>query len=149
MASAFLNDGHATTIEFDVASGVTLTSYFREKSVTPPSITGGGENDTTTMRNSTWRTKQPKKLVSLGNMTFTASYNPECYDLIVDELLNVNGLITVTFSDGSTLAFYGWLDEFTPGACEEGSQPEATCTIICSNQQSNGDETAPVFSAAA
>lgn len=149
MASAFLTDGHPTYIDFDVASGVTLTSYFREKSVTPPSITGGGENDTTTMRNSIWRTKQPKKLVSLGNMTFTAAYNPECYDLIVNELLNKNGLITVTFSDGSTLSFYGWLDEFSPGASEEGSQPEATCTIICGNQDSASNEVAPVFAAAA
>lgn len=146
---SFLNDGYQTTIEFDVASGVTLTSYFKEKSVTPPSLMGGGENDTTTMRNTTYRTKQPKVLVTMGNMTFTAAYDPSCYDLIVDELLNKNGLITVTFSDGSSLAFYGWLDEFVPGACEDGAQPEATCTIICSNQQSNGDESAPDYTAAA
>lgn len=146
---AFLNDGFPTTIEFDVASGVTLTQYFKEKSVTPPGISGGGENDTTTMRNTTWRTKQPKALITLTNCTFTASYDPAVLDIIVSELINVNGLITITFSDGSTWAFYGWLDEFTPGACEDGSQPEATCTIICSNQQSNGDEVAPDYAAAA
>jgi hypothetical protein len=145
----FINDGHPTTIEFDVASGVTLSSYFREKSVTPPSITGGGENDTTTMRNSTWRTKQPKKLKSMGNCTFTASYDPAVLDVIVDELINVNGLITFTFPDGSTWDVYGWLDEFTPGECVEGSQPEATCTIICSNETTNNVETAPDYTAAA
>ena len=149
MASAFIYDGHSTTIDFDVASGVTLTSYFREMQVTPPSMIGGGENDTTTMRNTTWRTKQPKKLFSLGTMTFTASYNPEVYDIILDELLNVNGLITLTFSDGSTYAFYGWVDEFAPDAAEEGKMPTATCTIICSNQTTAGVETDPVFTAAA
>ena len=144
---AYLNDGHPTTIDFDVASGVTL--LFKEKSVTPPSIMGGGENDTTTMRNSAWRTRQPKVLKTLGTMTFTASYDPEVYDQIVTELINQNGLITVTFSDNSTLEFYGWLDEFTPGECVEGAQPESTCTIICSNQTTAGVEIAPNYTAAA
>jgi hypothetical protein len=143
---AYLNDGHPTTIDFDVASGVTL--LFKEKSVTPPGMSGGGENDTTTMRNTTWRTKQPKALVSLTNMTFTASYDPQVYDQIVTELLNVNGLITITFSDNSTLEFYGWLDEFTPGEAVEGAQPEASCTIICSNQTTAGVEIAPNWTAA-
>lgn len=145
--SEYLNDGHPTTIDFDVASGVTL--LFKEKSVTPPGMSSGGENDTTTMRNSTWRTKQPKTLFTLTNCTFTASYDPEVFDQIVDELLGQNGLITITFSDGSTLAFYGWLDEFTLGECTDGAQPEATCTIIPSNQDSDQNESAPVYSAAA
>ena len=144
---AYLNEGHPTTIDFDVASGVTL--LFKEKSVTPPGISGGGENDTTTMRNIEWRTKQPKVLKTATPMTFTASYDPAVWDQILDELLNVNGLITVTYSDESTIDFYGWLDEFVPGECVEGAQPEATCTIIPSNQTNAGVETAPNYTAAA
>ena len=144
---AYLNDGHPTTIDFDVASGVTL--LFKEKSVTPPGISGGGENDTTTMRNTRWRTRQPKALVTATNMTFTAQYDPAVWDQILDELINVNGLITVTFRDGSKLDFYGWLDEFILGEHVEGTGPEATCTIILSNQTTAGVEIAPDYSAAA
>lgn len=143
---AFLNEGHPTRIDFDVASGVTLK--FKEKSVTPPGISGGGENVTTTFLNSVWRTRQPKVLKTLTNMQFTASYDPEVYDQVVAELINQNGLITITFSDNSTLEFYGWLDEFTPSEVVEGSQPEATCVIICSNQTTAGVETAPNWTAA-
>lgn len=143
---AYLNDGHPTTIDFDVASGVTL--LFKEKSVTPPSLSAGGENDTTTMRNSQWRTKQPKQLFTLGNMTFNASYDPAVYDQIVTELLGQNGLITVTFPDNSTLEFFGWLDEFTPAEAVEGAQPEATCTIIGSNETTASVESAPNHTAA-
>lgn len=58
-----LDDGFSTTIEFADLPAV----KFYEKTVTPPSIIGGGENDTTTMHNVAWRTKAPKKLKSLDN----------------------------------------------------------------------------------
>lgn len=142
----FLNDGHQTLIGFDIASGITL--LFKEKSVTPPGAAGGGENDTTTMRNEVWRTRQPKSLVTLTNSTFTCSYDPDVLDQIMAELLNKNGLITITYPDGSTLDFYGWVDDFAPGELIEGSQPEATITIIPSNQTNAGVEIAPVVTAA-
>jgi len=100
---SILNDGHSTTLTFAATPGIAGVT-FKEKEVTPPAIQGGGENDTTTMRN--------------------------------------------TFPDGATLAFWGWLDEFTPGAAVEGEQPEADITVICSNQNDSGVETAPVLTAA-
>lgn len=137
---AFLTDGHATYWTFSQSPSV----HLKEISVTPPSIEGGGENDTTTMRNSTWRTRQPKKLKTLGPSSFTAQYDPDVYEDLVS-MINVNQKITITFSDGSTVEFWGWLDNFTPGETTEGEMPNATCTIIPSNQDNSGTEVAPVY----
>ena len=40
------------------------------------------------------------------------------------------------------------IDEFTPAEAVEGTQPEAACTIICSNQTTPGVEIAPNWTAA-
>jgi hypothetical protein len=68
----------------------------------------------------------------MESFTLTAAYDPNVYNQI-DDQLNVNQTITVTYPDGSTLAFYGWLRRFEPADNEEGTQPEATITIEPSN----------------
>jgi len=142
---ARMDDGFSTTIGFADLPAV----EFYEKTVTPPGVSGGGENDTTTMLNTAWRTKSPKQLKTLSESSLTVAYDPACYDDIVGANgVNNNQLITITFPDGSTLAFWGWIDEFTPGEIVEGEQPTAECTIICSNQNAVGAETAPVYTAA-
>jgi len=139
-----IDDGHATTISFSGgSSGVTFLMY--EKELTPPGVSGGGENDTTTMLNASWRTKAPKSLKTLTNASFVGAYDPEVIDEIV-AMCNVNQEITITFPDDSTWVFWGWIDEFTPNAVVEGEQPTASVTIIPSNQDSSGDEIAPVYS---
>ena len=138
-----IDDGFSTTIEFADYSAVS----FWEKEVTPPGVSGGGEVDTTTMLNTAWRTRNAKQLKTLSNASFTAAYDPAVYDDIVS-MVNQNQLITVTFPDSSTLAFWGWLDEFTPNRLVEGEQPTAEVTIIPSNQNASGVETAPVYAAA-
>ena len=139
---ARLDDGFATLVEFSESSDV----QFWEKEVTPPGASGGGENDTSTMRNTAWRTKAPKGLISLAESSLSAAYDPAVYDDIV-AMLNVNQQVTITFPDSSTLVFWGWIDEFTPGAAVEGEQPTADVTIIASNQNADGVETAPVYTA--
>jgi len=140
---ARIDDGFATLIDFSADSSVQMW----EKEVTPPGVSGGGENDTSTMRNTTWRTKSPKGLISLSEASFTAAYDPAVYDEIV-AMVNVNQQITVTFPNNDTLVFWGWIDEFTPGALVEGEQPTADITIIPSNQNASGVETAPVLTEA-
>jgi len=136
---ARIDDGFSTTISL---GGVVLW----EKSITPPSIDGGGENDTTTMRNSNWRTRAPKKLKTLGESSFTAAYDPAAYTSLLSQI-NVNQSITITFANGATLQFWGWLNSFEPSEVQEGEQPEATVTIIPSNQDASGNEVAPVYTA--
>ncbi len=138
-----LDDGYQTLVSFAANGAV----KFYEKSVTPPGVDGGGEVDTTTMLNNTYRTRNPKALITLSNITMHGAYDPAVYPQIV-ALVNVNNLITVTFPDGDTLAFWGWLNKFTPGENVEGEQPKAEIEIIPSNQNSSGVETAPVHTPA-
>ena len=142
-----IDDGHPTTIAFgDQASGTGPNVTFWEKSVTPPGMDAGGENDITTMRNDVYRTKAPKQLITMTEMSVEVSYDADFYDDIVD-MIGENQLITITFPDESTVAFYGWLDKFIPGAIVEGEQPVATITIVPSNQDANGDEEVPDYTA--
>ena len=143
---AILNDGYQTLVDFSAGtSGVTFG--FFEKEVTPPGVAGGGPNDTTTMRNNSFRTMQPKALRTLTPMTEVGAYDPAVYDEIM-AMINVNQVITVTFPDGSTLTFWGWLDEFAPGNHVEGEQPTATITIQPSNQDNSNVEKPPIYAAA-
>lgn len=136
---SYLTDGFPTTITFPGA-GVT----FAEKEVTPPSIDGGGPNDTSTMRNVTWRTRQPKKLKTLDKMAIKAAYDPAFLSVSVSQI-NVNQLIIVTFPDTHTWTFWGYLNKFDPGANKEGEQPTADMEIICTNQNNSGAEVAPFY----
>ena len=140
---ARMDDGFQTLIGF--ADNATVKLY--EKGVQPPGIEGGGANETTTMRNTTWRTKSPKKLISLTDSELTVAYDAAVFPEII-AMINENQLVTVTFEDGATLAFWGWIDSFEPDEITEGEQPEASVTIIPSNQNDSGVETAPVYTAA-
>lgn len=142
---ARIDDGHGTTIDFSLASSG--TTIWWEKTVTPPGYDGGGENDTTTMRNSVYRTRWPKQLITLTNASFVAAYDTLFYSEILS-MLNTNQYITVTFPDGSTLSFWGWINTFTPNEVVEGEQPTANVEIIPSNQNNSKVETAPVRAAA-
>ena len=144
-------DGYRTTIDFssdEMSSDALIITYMEEKEVTPPGVSGGGANDASTMRNDTWRTMSPKSLRTLTPITIVVAYDPALYDEMV-AMINDNQLITVTFPDTSKLAFWGWIDEFTPGSNVEGEQPTATITIIPSNQDADDDdaEIAPEFTA--
>ena len=143
MPTNIINDGHSTLITLSGAPSI----EFCEKTVKPPGVAGGGANDVTTMKNATWRTRSPKQLKTLTPANATVAYDPAVYDTVVAQI-NVNQLITVLFADGSTLAFWGWLDEFEPGDVEEGSQPEADVVFIPSNQDGAGAEISPLYTSA-
>lgn len=134
-----LDDGHSTKVTFADFPSV----EFWEKEVTPPGVEGGGAVDTTTMHNTTWRTRNAKKLKTLTSGSFTAAYDPDVLTTI-NLMINVNQLITVTLPDGKAWQFWGWVDVFAPQALVEGEQPEAEVTIEPSNQNASGVETAPV-----
>ena len=138
---AIMKDGFKTLITFAAQAGV----EFCEKEVTPPGLDGGGEIDTTCMKNVTLRTKSPKSLITLTESSITASYDPLVYNKILS-LINVNNLITITFPDGETIKFWGWLNTFTPGDNVEGEQPTAEITLIPSNVDNSDVEQLPVIS---
>jgi len=146
-----MGDGYQTTIDFsssEMTSDAFIITLMEEKEVTVPGIAGGGANDASTMRNSTWRTMSPKSLKTLTPMTVTIAWDSALYDEI-SAMVNDNQLITITFPDDSTLAFWGWIDDFAPGPQVEGEQPTATITIIPSNQDATDSdaEIAPDYTA--
>ncbi len=136
-----LKDGYSTKIAFAIDPDIS----FWEKTVTPPGMDGGDEIEFTTMHNSTYRTFQPRALVTLTECSVTCLYDPDAYDEILN-MMNVPNSITVHFPDASTLDFFGYLKTFELGDNEEGSPPEATLTVVPTNWDPvNNVEASPVM----
>ncbi len=133
-------DGFSTKVTF----ATNTTIGFWEKTVTPPGLDGGDPVDQTTMHNVTYRTMSPRHLKTMTPFTLTAAWDPILYTDIL-ALINVKTTVTVTFPDGSTLAFYGFLQKFEPGEFAEGTQPTASITVC----PTNADPTTGAESAAA
>lgn len=136
-----LDDGHSTLVTFSADPDAALW----EKSVTPPGIDGGDAIDTTTMHNVAWRSRAPRQLKTLTDFSMVCAYDPAVYTSILG-LVNVNTTVTVTFPDGSTLAFFGYLRTLEFSEIQEGEQPEVTVTITPTNiDPADHEEAAPVL----
>ena len=141
-----LDEGFSTKIAFSRLPTVS----FWEKTVQPPGADGGEPVETTTMHNLAWRTMNPRVLVTLSPHTTKVAYDPNVYNQIVNTLINAKGAVTVKFSDGSTLDYFGYLQKFEPDQIEEGKQPEATITIVPTNfDYANNVESSPVLTSVA
>lgn len=136
-----LEDGHSTIVTFSADPDVS----FWEQAVTPPGIDGGEPIPSTTMHNVTWRTMVPRSLKTLTPMTLTAAYDPRVYDQIVS-LINVQGSVSILFSDSSYVDFFGYLQKFEPQQLTEGAQPLVQITIVPTNTDpSDGTEAGPNY----
>ena len=134
-----LRDGHSTLITLAADADIS----FWEKTVQPPGIDGGDPVNATTMHNTTYRVQRPSSLISLTEVTSTVAYDPAVYTQIL-AVVNVETTITITFADGSTVAFFGYLQKFEAQEVEEGEQPEAEITIVPTNwDSSNSVEAGP------
>jgi hypothetical protein len=114
-----------------------------EKATTPPGMDGGDAIDTSTFHNSVYRTKWPQSLVEITDGAFRCAYAPENRSELM-AIINVNQEITVTYNDGATDAFWGYLKSFVPDESTEGAQPEATVEIVITNMDNAFAEQAPV-----
>lgn len=123
-----MKDGYQSLITFEDDTNIELW----EKGVTPPGLDGGDEIDASTMHNSTWRTFFPRSLKTMTNATARCAYQTDMYTSIVAQI-NVEQTITITFSDGKAIAFFGFLKRMTPDEMVEGEQPEAEVEIVCTN----------------
>src|SRR5688572_8154423 len=123
-----LRDGHSSLVTI----GADPDCSVWEKTVNPPGVDGGDSIEQTTMHNDDWRTFAPRSLKTLTESTFKASYDPIYFTQLL-LLINVRTTITITWREGSTLAFYGYLKAFIPDELAEGTQPEATVTILPTN----------------
>lgn len=136
------DDGLSTTITF--ASGAVSLKMV---GITPPPVQGGGSKEMTNLDNTAWRTFLPKILKTLGSLSLSVQYDETAYTDVVAQV-NVNQAITVTFPNGATLVFWGWIDEFTPGESVEGEDPVGSVTVIPSNVDGANAEIAPAFTPA-
>jgi len=123
-----LEDGYQTLITFENDSNVNLW----ELEITPPGLDGGDPIDTTTMHNTTYRTKAARSLIDVTDGSFTCAYDPEAMTGCL-ALVNVEQTITVTFLDGSTWAFWGFMQTFDPQGLSEGEMPEASVGFVITN----------------
>lgn len=135
-----LDDGYSSIVILQRKPNIKLY----EKDVTPPGVSMGGPIDTTTMRNTAWRTQAPRSLRTLSAAQMTVAYDPAVYDDIIAEV-GKNQPIEVQFPDGTTVEFWGWIEEFTPGTLTEGEQPTANVVLQPSLRNAAGAEIAPVW----
>ena len=144
-AGTRIDDGFRTLITF----ALNPTINFWEKEVMPPGYDGGDPVSTSTMHNLTFRTMNPRKLVTMSECTVLVAYDPFLFSQSGNNLfglLNRKTTVTVTFPDGTTLAFFGYLQKAKPNACKEGDQPDMEITIIVTNQDPvSGVETGPTL----
>lgn len=140
-----LKDGYSALVTFATDTNIELW----EKTVTPPGMDGGDAIEQTTMHNDQWRTYAPRGLITLTEFVFTAAYDPEVYNSLL-ALINRETTVTVRFSDGSTLAFYGFLQKVEMKEMTEGEQPELTATVRPTNfDPTNKVEAGPTLTSVA
>ena len=108
------------------------TISFWEKQVTGPGIDGGDPIPTSTMFNQKWHTMASRVLIKSTEASGSAAFEPAVLTAILS-IINVNQGWTVTFPNGDTYSFWGWLQSFVPDSYEEGKQPEAKFKINVSN----------------
>ena len=134
------NDGVGTTITWTTNSTFVLLKI----SITPPELDGGGPIDLTGLDNTAWRTSAPKTLKDVNQIKFEGRMDSSLY---TQAPINSNDLITITYPDTSSNAFWGWLDKLTPGDSVEGDKMMVTGIIEVSNLNGSAVETAPAYSA--
>lgn len=132
-----------------ITIGSLTTISFWEKTVDPPGLDGGPPIDQTTQFNTLYRTRWPRTIIDVTAITLPdAAYDPNVYNQIVT-YINKNDQITVTFADGSTVAFWGYLQSFNPNPVREGEQPTCAITIVPTNLDNSYVEQGPVITSVA
>lgn len=142
MLSSTLKNGYGFTLSH--ADYPNLFLSIDPTELTPPGIDGGDATDITTQSNTNVRTKEPRSLKEITDGSLTVAYDPA----VLSDLMNAvndNGLLTLTFPDGSSWAFYGYFKDFSPGAMNEEDMPTADITVVVTNVDNDGGEQVPVY----
>lgn len=138
-----LCDGFSTLITLENDTNI----EFREVEVQPFGIDGGEKIDTTDMHNSAVMTYCPQSLYEVTDANFTCRYDPAVLPSIISQI-NVKQEITISHSDGSTWAAWGYLRSFTPANNTKGTTPTAAGVISFCNTDASGAEYGPEYDAA-
>lgn len=136
-----LKNGHPTKCTFSMDPDC----EFWEVTVKPPAADGGEPVPQTTMHNVLAHTKAPRTLVDYGDTLVTAAWDPIMYTR-AKEMINKEQTITITFRDGSTLCYYGYLRSVDPAELAEGAPPRISMVVVSTNADpTTGAEELPVL----
>lgn len=122
----YLKNGFRAKITFKLDPNITLW----EKAVTPPGFDGGAPVEIGNMYNVKYQPQVPRGLATMTPARMTVAYDPIAFNEIA-AAINREDTITVTFPNNDTVAFYGYLQQFIPNEMSDGTQPTASCTIVC------------------
>lgn len=119
--------GHKTLMIFSNNPTIALWT----KKVKPPGKSGGEAINNTDMHHDTYRTKRSRGLIENMNAEVTYHYDPKALTQI-EQQINREQALTIRYSDGSTYAFWGYLQEWEPDEIDEESTdpPTAKCTFV-------------------
>lgn len=136
-----LQNGHGSLITFAADTNI----EFWELEVSPPGIDGGDPIEIVTHHSVTWRLMAPRTLKTLTPFDVVAGYDPALYTALLAGI-NREDTCTVEWPDGSTLAFYAFIQKVEYDALVEGELPQVTVTICPTNADpTTGAEEGPVF----
>lgn len=127
-AGIMLRDGFSSKVTIGIDPDISVW----EKTAKPPGIDGGDAVDQTTMHNTDYTTSAPQYLKTLTESTFKFSYDPAIYTQLM-AVINVRTTITQSFRDGTTVAYYGFVQKAEFDELVRGTQPEGTMTIMPTN----------------
>jgi hypothetical protein len=114
---------------------------FEEIDVTPVGLTRDDPVEQTSNSGTLYRRFAPAPLKTKSPATATVYYEKDDLAAIKAKLESDTAeTITITFSDSSTLADTGWLQEFTPDAQVATERPQATITIEFEGETSAGTD---------
>jgi hypothetical protein len=119
-------------IEITPTAGTKLT--FCELEITPPGMEAGEDLDVTTSCSPEgYRETIGSSFIKITEASSKVSYDPDQYAEIGAALGEQGkGVVVITFNDGQTVTFNGYLKTFTPDsmATNEDNQPTASITIM-------------------
>lgn len=125
-------------------AGLTTISFW-EMEVQPPGISGGDPIEIVTQHSVAWRRKAPRSLKTLEPFDVTAGYDPNIFSQLL-AIINSESTMTNRWNDGSTLAYYGFVQDVEYDPLQEGELPTMTITICPTNADpTTGAEEGPVY----
>ena len=130
-----------TTISFTPDGGSVFVLNYVE--VTPPPFDGGDAIDTVVLATTKWKTKIAPTLIDVGNIQFTAEYQP---GITIAAPFNTEGAITITIPGEGQLVVRGYLKSLTPDSMKVGERATCSGEFVVTNTAADGyTETAPVW----
>lgn len=143
-------DGFSSVIGFKNRPGISLWI----QTVKFAGIDGGEKINTTTMFNVAVRTFAARQLKTLDDVTFKAAFDPDILvtsgpNSIWAAINDDSETITEFWPEGSTRAYYAYLQKMAAPEMKEGEFPTADFTITVTNwDKANQTEAIPVFTPA-